>query len=78
VNESEDDFRERIDEVEAAMWREAASAQTPSEPARLPGPLRCVECGRVSADGEGWRAIFDFEHAHTYCPDCAEREFGPE
>ena len=31
--------RERIDEVEAAMWREAASAQTPSEPPRPRVPL---------------------------------------
>jgi hypothetical protein len=32
------------------MWREAESAQTPSEPRRLLAALRCVECGRVSAE----------------------------
>src|SRR5829696_449623 len=73
VHEREDDFRERVDAVEAELWREAESAQTPSEPRRRRRRLRCVECGRGSADGKGWRAISDLDHSHTYCPDCAQR-----
>jgi ribosomal protein L44E len=47
--------------------------------------LRCTECGAVSRDGRGWRAYFvgvgdevdPDEEVVTYCPACAEREFGP-
>ena len=48
--------------------------------------LICVECGRVSDDGRGWRAYLvaagedgfgDPETVVVYCPDCAEREFHP-
>jgi hypothetical protein len=40
--------------------------------------LVCVECGAESEAGEGWKAYLtaDAEPA-VYCPDCAEREFGP-
>ena len=40
--------------------------------------LQCVECGRVSREGErGWaaRLTVDDEVA-VYCPECDEREFG--
>ena len=47
--------------------------------------LECVECGRVSGDGEGWRAEIandpeDDEPAEVavYCPACWEREFAGE
>jgi hypothetical protein len=47
-----------------------------------PGPLVCVECGRVQTDDErGWRSYLTVDEddpveAIVYCPDCAEREFG--
>jgi hypothetical protein len=40
--------------------------------------LQCVECNRVSREGErGWtaRLTVDDEVA-VYCPECDEREFG--
>jgi ribosomal protein L44E len=41
--------------------------------------LECVECGAHS-DGHasGWRAYLDDDAVEvwTYCPACAEREFG--
>jgi hypothetical protein len=48
--------------------------------------LRCVECGKVGEGSmEGWRAMLgtdiDDEYVPTetylFCPDCADREFGP-
>jgi hypothetical protein len=46
--------------------------------------LRCIECGRETADGKGWRAyIADLPEDDeppsvvVYCPECALREFGP-
>lgn len=41
-------------------------------------PLRCAECGRESdPDAAGWRAYLDDDdQAVTFCPECAEREFG--
>jgi hypothetical protein len=54
------------------------------EPGR---PLVCVECRREQRHGErGWRSNLttdrdepDYKPAEAivYCPDCAEREFGP-
>jgi hypothetical protein len=43
-------------------------------------PLVCAECGRESPpDAAGWRAYLDDDgQAVTFCPKCAEREFGPE
>jgi hypothetical protein len=40
--------------------------------------LECVECGRVSREGErGWKArLTDDDEAVIYCPECDEREFG--
>jgi hypothetical protein len=48
----------------------------PPEPHRL----ACVECGRIAkGDASGWRAYLTFDgHLATYCPDCAEREFGED
>ena len=47
--------------------------------------LRCEECGQIAdAEMKGWRALLgvtDDEYrgltAHLFCPECAEREFGP-
>jgi hypothetical protein len=51
------------------------------DPARL---LVCVECGRKQiADERGWRSYLTTDEeepaeALIFCPDCAEREFGPD
>jgi hypothetical protein len=38
---------------------------------------RPSECGRSPEAGERWRILFaDIGQAVTYCPECAEREFG--
>jgi hypothetical protein len=35
------------------------------------------ECGRSPRVGETWRILFaEIGEAVTYCPECAEREFG--
>jgi hypothetical protein len=41
-------------------------------------PLVCAECGRVCSPGAaGWRGYLDDGgQAVTFCPECAEREFG--
>jgi hypothetical protein len=41
-------------------------------------PLVCAECGRSSPpNAAGWRAYLDDDdQAVTFCPECAEREFG--
>ena len=44
--------------------------------------MACTECGRVadaeSVETEGWRFYpADAEDPHPFCPECAEREFGP-
>jgi hypothetical protein len=48
--------------------------------------VRCEACGKVVEEPmDGWRALLGVdvddedapEQAHLYCPDCAEREFGP-
>jgi hypothetical protein len=42
----------------------------------------CAECGRRADEGaEGWRAYFtddEPKEIRTICPECADREFGPE
>jgi hypothetical protein len=39
--------------------------------------LHCAEYGRSPRRGEVWRLYFvDIGEAVTYCPECAEREFG--
>jgi hypothetical protein len=45
--------------------------------------LRCVECGTVSPDGQGWRAFVggeldpdDVAEVLVFCPDCAAAEIG--
>jgi hypothetical protein len=48
--------------------------------------FRCEECGRIG-DREltGWRALLGVDPedenlaltTHLFCPECAEREFGP-
>jgi len=53
---------------------------------RAATPLQCVECGAESDElATGWRAYYlagepdDDENKTqliTYCPECAEREFG--
>jgi hypothetical protein len=47
--------------------------------------LRCEECGaKADEKARSWRTFLgydpredDFPAGVTYCPDCAEREFGP-
>ncbi len=43
-----------------------------------PGVLICAECGTESSpDAAGWRAYLDIDDdVVTFCPECAEREFG--
>jgi hypothetical protein len=49
----------------------------------LPEDVSCTECGRVmddpkAAEAEGWRFLpAGVDHPHPFCPECAEREFGP-
>jgi len=50
---------------------------------RPPESISCAECGRVPAEDEsveddGWRYFpAGAEEPHPFCPECAEREFGP-
>jgi ribosomal protein L44E len=47
------------------------------EPGTIALDLTCPECGRSPRAGETWRVVFvDIAEAATYCPECAEREFG--
>ena len=47
------------------------------EPETVAVDLTCAECGRSPPAGEVWRIVFaDIGEAATYCPVCAEREFG--
>jgi hypothetical protein len=47
------------------------------EPETVAIDLTCAECGRSPQRGEAWRVLFaDPGVAVTYCPGCAEREFG--
>ena len=45
--------------------------------------VACAECGRTpesdeSIESESWRYYPDgAEQPHAFCPECAEREFGP-
>ena len=47
--------------------------------------LVCEECGKVAADdAKGWRAFLGVDvnrdegtRVYVFCPECAEREFGP-
>jgi hypothetical protein len=41
-------------------------------------PVQCVECGRVSREGERrWTARLTVDdEVVVYCPECDEREFG--
>jgi hypothetical protein len=48
-----------------------------AEPETVALDLTCAECGRSPRPGETWRILFaDVGEAATYCPECAEREFG--
>jgi ribosomal protein L44E len=39
--------------------------------------LTCAECKRSPQRGEVWSIYYaDIGEAVTYCPECAEREFG--
>jgi hypothetical protein len=47
------------------------------EPETVALGLTCAECERSPRRGETWRVLFaDPGEAVTYCPECAEREFG--
>jgi hypothetical protein len=46
--------------------------------------LWCLECGKLGEGSmKGWRALLGVDDenpptgAYLFCPDCAEREFGP-
>jgi RNase P subunit RPR2 len=42
--------------------------------------LSCLECGTTSPYERGWQARVTFDEppkVAIYCPECAEREFGP-
>jgi hypothetical protein len=48
------------------------------EPETVALDLTCAG-GRSPRAGETWRILFaDIREAVTYCPECAEREFGDE
>jgi len=47
------------------------------EPGTIALDLTCAECGRSPQAGETRRILFaDIGEAVTYCPGCAEQEFG--
>jgi predicted RNA-binding Zn-ribbon protein involved in translation (DUF1610 family) len=49
------------------------------EPGTIALDFTCPECGRSPRAGETWRILFADKVARqavTYCPECAEREFG--
>jgi hypothetical protein len=47
------------------------------EPETVAFDLSCAECRRLPLASETWRVLFaDPGEAVTYCPECAEREFG--
>jgi hypothetical protein len=47
------------------------------EPETIALDLTFAECRRSPRAGEVWRLLFaDIGEAVTYCPECAEREFG--
>lgn len=58
--------------------RAAYEARKPSFDVEAGKQLVCAECGATSTGtAEGWRAYLDDDdQAVTFCPDCAEREFG--
>jgi hypothetical protein len=58
----------------------AKSAERPRPREGARGVLVCAERGATSLpDAEGWRGYLDDDgEAVMFCPDCAEREFGPE
>lgn len=40
--------------------------------------MRCEECKRLATGpADGWRAYLTGDGVAIYCPECAEREFGP-
>jgi len=49
------------------------------EPETIALDLTCAECGRSPTTGEAWQIQFAdriAREAVTYCPECANREFG--
>ena len=78
----DDELRHELEKIEEELWRDLELAHdAASEPERRwGGALVCVECGRASKRGRGWRAlVIDFAPSEVavYCPPCAEREFAP-
>jgi hypothetical protein len=60
----------------AASSRTRLNLSVP-QPETMALDLTCAECGRSPRAGETWRILFaDIREAATYCPQCAEREFG--
>ena len=50
---------------------------TNPQPETIASNLTCAECGRSPRRGEVWSVYYaDLGEAVTYCPECAEREFG--
>jgi ribosomal protein L44E len=51
------------------------------EPETVAVDLTCAECGSSARADETWRILFAdrvAREAVTYCPECAEREFGDD
>jgi ribosomal protein L44E len=49
------------------------------QPGTIALDLTCAECGRSPRPSETLRVVFiDIGEAATYCPECAEREFGKD
>jgi hypothetical protein len=66
----------RLEEVERRFIERALSLGLVDNRARR---LTCVECGTTSAHERGWHALLTEDEPPemaTYCPECAEREFG--
>jgi hypothetical protein len=64
--------------LEEAGWQQLPTAVCAQEPT-VNGDhrLECAECGGHSLrSAAGWRAYLDDDQAVTFCPECAEREFG--
>jgi hypothetical protein len=65
----------------AAEVREGHAANDMTEREQTDHVLVCVECVAEAPPGAvGWRAVLtvgdEDEEVVTYCPECAEREFG--
>lgn len=76
--EAEGWLEERTDNpARLAMQVECARAMNVRLRRLLGDRLECVECGKTSQRGRGWRAYLTVDdEVATYCPECSEEEFG--